>query len=408
MIILPAIALLFSAGAPTPAPSAPTPPARLAELVKKLGDKSYRAREDAARQLLLQGSAAVAVLKEGTRDLDPEVSERCRQLLIQGPALERKNKLAALVADPKAPPPKDLPGLERFLKATGDSKEARELYAEMASVHMHVLEAAEKNVKEAARYYSEFCTGAYARYLGAGQMTRRYTFDNLFASRAEITFFLFLSGDSRSRGQNIEGPNYAGILFNGDQITNAIDPKRGSESMRKIFLDWLEHEPMAHLQQQGFQLAAKAELKEALPIALRLLEKKDHNNNSNGKAQIMLSLPKLGGKEHIKVLEQYLDNSTEVTSVNFGDGRQLTVQMRDVAMGAQIQLAGEKTADYGYDTRYGGGANQPYPHYYGFADDKSRDDAHAKWKEWKSKNMKGASGPTPDAKSPDKKGPEKK
>ena len=53
-------ALLLSAvlGLPTPA-APPAPDARLQELVKRLGDKSYRAREDAARELLRRGSAAL-------------------------------------------------------------------------------------------------------------------------------------------------------------------------------------------------------------------------------------------------------------------------------------------------------------------------------------------------------------
>jgi hypothetical protein len=401
MIILPAITLLFLVAAPTPAPSPPTPPSRLAELVKKLGDKSYRAREDAARQLLLQGSTAVAVLTDGTKNEDPEVSERCRQLLIQGPVLERNKKLAALLADPKAPPPKDLAGLERFLKIAGDSKESREMYAEMASFHIHILEAADKNPKEAARLYDDFCGQLYSRFM-SDQGAQRYTYPNIFSARGDIAFFLFVSGDSRMRGNN--GANYAGVAFNGSQIVDAIDAKQGTATMRKLFLDWLEHESASHLQQQGFQLAARTELKEALPVALKLLEKKD--NNAFGKAQVMLALTKLGGKEHIKVLEPYLADTNQVTSINFGDGRQFLVQMRDVAMAAQIQLAGEKMADYGYDTRYGAG--QLYPYYYGFPDNTSRDNAHAKWKEWSGKNLKNPKGAATDAKTPEKKGPEKK
>jgi hypothetical protein len=403
MSALPVIALLFLVEAPTPAASPPIPPARLAELVKKLGDKSYRAREDAARQLLLQGSAAVAVLTEGTKDLDPEVSERCRQLLIQAPALERNKKLAALVADPTAPPPKDLAGLDRFLKVAGDNKESREIYAEMASHHIHILEAADKNPKQAARLYDDFCLQLYSRFM-SDQGARRYTYDNIFSSRGDITFFLFVSGDARVRNNNV-GSNYVGVAFNGSQLVNAIDAKQGTATMRKLFLDWLEKESLSHLQQQGFQLAARTELKEALPVALNLLEKKD--NNPFGKAQVMLALTKLGGKEHIKVFEPYLADTKQVTSINFGDGRQFQVQMRDVAMAAQIQLAGEKIADYGYDNRYAGG-QQLYPYYYGFPDDKSRDDAHAKWKEWAGKNLKTTAGAAKDTKTPEKKGQEKK
>jgi hypothetical protein len=162
------------------------------------------------------------------------------------------------------------------------------------------------------------------------------------------------------------------------------------------------------MQQRGFQLASQAGLKEALPIALRLLEKKDQQ--SYAKAQVILALAKLGTKEHIPLLNKYLDDTTNLGSINFGNGPQLTVQLRDVAMAVQIQLAGQKLGDYGYDTRYTGAGFTSY-HYYGFPEEadgksKARDEAHAKWKEWAKKNLGKAAAEKPPAKTEPK--PEKK
>jgi hypothetical protein len=158
--------------------------------------------------------------------------------------------------------------------------------------------------------------------------------------------------------------------------------------MRKLFLDWLEKEPMSHLQQRGFMLASQAGIKEALPLALKMLEKKDRD--TYGKANVMVALVKLGSKEHIKVLEPFLKDETQVQSINFGNGPQLTIQVRDVAMGVQIQLAGQRLTEYGFDNRFGTGGQSVYC--YGFPDDgdgksKARDEAHAKWKEWAKKNL---------------------
>jgi len=367
-------------GAPTP-PPAPAD-AKLNDLVRKLGDKSYRNRETAARELLRRGSASVAVLTQGTKDADPEVSERCRQLLPQAAALERNEKIGLLLNDPSAPPPKGLAGLERFLKVTGDDKAAREMYAEMLAIHHRTIEMAETDARAAAEQYREFCDDAYNRWQTAAR-TGRYSYDNMFSTRADMTFFLFLSGDSRVR-KNDAGVNRSSILLNGNQIATAITGKDGNLAMRKLFLDWLENEPQTYLQQRGFQLAAQANVKEALPIVVRLLEKP--GKDTYGKAQIMTALVKLGSKEHIKLLDRYLSDSSELTSINFGNGQVLKVQVRDVAMGVQLQLAGEKMTDYGFDNRFGGGW-QSY-HYYGFGDDKARDEAHAKWKEWSKKNLK--------------------
>src|SRR5262245_14184734 len=178
-------------GAPTPPQSAAD--ARLDDLVRKLGDKSYRNRETAARELLRRGSASVAVLTAGTKDTDPEVSERCRQLLPQAASLERNERIALLVRDPSAPPPKGLAGLERFLKVTGDDKAAREMYAEMLAIHYRTIEAAETDPRAAAEQYREFCDDSYNRWQAAAR-AGRYSYDNMFSTRADMTFFLFLSG----------------------------------------------------------------------------------------------------------------------------------------------------------------------------------------------------------------------
>jgi len=369
-------------GAPTPESNGNLDP-KLSQLVRQLGAKSYRAREDAARDLLKRGAGAVAALADGIKDTDPEVSERCRQLLPQAAALERNEKLATLTKDPSSPPPKGLAGLERFLKITGDNKEGRELYAELLSIHHRTLEAAEEDIKKATEQFRQFCDEAYNKWR-SGINAGRYSYDTLFSTRADITYFLFVSSDARIRKNDVAFSR-ASILLNGNQISNAISEKDGTPAMRKIFLDWLENETQVNFQQRGFTIASQANLKEARPIALKLLERKEQQ--SYGKAQILIALLKLGTKDDIAKLEPLMADKTVVTTVNFGNGKPLTVQIRDVAMGVALQLAGQKLVDFGFDNRFAGGASTSYL-YYGFPDDKTRDEAIAKWKDWVAKNPK--------------------
>ncbi len=376
------LALASLLGAPAPDTTGNTDP-KLAQLVHQLGAKSYRAREDAARNLLKRGAGAVAALSDGIKDIDPEVSERCRQLLPQAAALDRNEKLAALTKDPSVPPPKGLAGLERFLKITGDNKGSRELYAELLSIHHRTLEAAEEDPKKATEQFRQFCDDAYNKWR-AGINAGRYSYDTMFATRADITFFLFVAADARIRKNNAAVGN-ASILLNGNQINNAISEKDGTPAMRKIFLDWLENETQVNFQQRGFAIAALADLKEARPIALKLLERKEQQ--SYGKAQILIALLKLGTKEDIAKLVPLMEDKTVITTVNFGNGKPLTVQIRDVAMGVALQLGGQKPVDFGFDNRFAAGASTSYL-YYGFPDDKTRDEAISKWKEWIAKNPK--------------------
>lgn len=367
-------------GAPTPPAAAPTQ--QLNDLVRKLGDKSYRTRETAARELLRQGSAAVSVLTEGAKDADPEVSERCRQLLPQAASLERTDKLNAFLKDLKAPPPKGLPGVENFLKITGDTKIGRELYAEMLAIHHIALEAAEDNPRKATEYYQQFCDEAYQRYQ-SGARTGRYSYDNMFNSRADITFFLVISGDARLR-KNTAGVNRSYILLYGNQVNKALTEGESSETMRKLFLDWLGGDLEINLQQRGFMLAAQNNMKDAVPVILKMLEKP--GQQTYAKAQVMIALAKLGGKEHLAKLEPYLSDKTVVASVN----GTIQVQIRDVALGVSVLIAGQTLADYGFDARFGGSPAQYY--HFSFPDSqqgtesKSRETALAKWRQWIEKN----------------------
>jgi hypothetical protein len=379
-------------GSPVGSPPAP------ADLVKKLGDKSFKIRHDAAYQLVRQGSAAVPALMDGTRDPDPEVSERCRLLLPQAEALERNEKLTELLRDPAAAPPKGLAGLEQFLKITGDSRVAREVYAELMGIFFEGMEAREKDAKKAGEIFQQFCDEAYARYRASIQ-TGRYSPDAAYNTPADITFFYVMAGDTRLKQSGLRNSGRGQILLNGTKVQTGLTSGERAPVMKKLFLHWLENEPESYMQSRGFQLAAQAKLPEALPIAVKLLEKKDQLGNSYGKAQIMTTLVGLATKDHIRLVEPYLTNKDVVTTVNFGNGKQTTVQLRDVAMGVCVQLAGQKPLDYGFDTsQFGGGFSPSSYIYYGFSDDKSRDDAHAKWKDWATKNLK-PDGKTPEAKT---------
>src|SRR6476661_4523531 len=209
MSISAALALASLIGAPTPAP-APGPSARPEELVRLLGDKSYRIREVAARELVRRGSAAVDALTTATKDTDPEVSERAKQLLPQAAAVERNEKLAQLLKDPAAPAPKGLAGLDRFLKAAGDNKEARELYAEMMAIHYRTIEAADVKPQAAAEQFGQFCNEAYQKWQ-SGAWAGRCSYENLFGGRSELTFGLFLRANSRL-GQHYYGITRSSIL----------------------------------------------------------------------------------------------------------------------------------------------------------------------------------------------------
>src|SRR5215471_3477478 len=55
--------------------------AKAAEVIKKLGDESFTIREAAQGELKAMGVAVIPILRQNTRDPDPEISARCKRIL---------------------------------------------------------------------------------------------------------------------------------------------------------------------------------------------------------------------------------------------------------------------------------------------------------------------------------------
>jgi hypothetical protein len=370
-------------------PTESTPPAtetQIQELVQKLGDRSFRTREAAASKIVEIGSRSIESLKKGTKNKDPEISERCNQLLPIIATIDRQEKMAALLKDPKSPLPTGLAGLQEFVKIVGDSAATRELYKDIMFTHSSIVEGAAEGTPDGMKEFGSYCTDAYNKWYAATRVGR-YSYDDILTSQSDVAMFFFVAGGvSKARTLN-ENYSQMSIMINSTQIPTFLSGPKASPAIQKLFLNWMINEPQTYLTQQGFQVAANANMKEVLPVALKILHKKENSNYQ--KAQAAIALVKLGSKDNIKDIESLLKDKTVVGTVNFGNGGQQTIQVRDVAMGVAVQLAGQKPADFGFDaSRANMMASGSSYVYYGFPSDEVRDSSHKKWDEWASKNLK--------------------
>ena len=147
-------------------------------------------------------------------------------------------------------------------------------------------------------------------------------------------------------------------------------------------------------------LALQNNLKEGLDPALELL--KADGMSQHFKQYAMLTVAKLGGKEHIPLIEPYLDDKTVCTTHTTMQGGKRTMyqtQLRDVALVAIIHLSGKDPKDFGFNRLVRG---EPYlfnPGTMGFEKeendekDEARDAAFAKWREFQEKQQGAAPAP---------------
>jgi hypothetical protein len=397
------LAFFAASGLPHQAP--PTDPCP--ELVRQLGEKSYRVRTAAAAELARMGSAAVPALRDGARHLDPEIAAQCRRLLPQAEARQRKENLDALVNDTTPPPAKlggaergpqprpsgpestanQLAGLEPFLKVTGDNRSARELYAELMREHGRAMELREQDPREAIRAFNEVGEQSEAQVREAYKKGAKTKYEAMNPTPAEIALFLVFSADPRVS----DGPRHRAfnnvLALSPPKLKAALTEGRFAAPMRKLFINWLVNDRSTYFRLLGFAVAAEVKLPDFAPAMVRLIEGTD--SSAEIKAGAMVSLLKSGSAGEVKVLSRYLTDPTVVCVHVTDNGQRIKTQLRDVAMGVSLQLAGQHPRDYGLtDDRFGPGVFGIPRHlyYYGFLDDKARDAAHKKWKEWVDKN----------------------
>src|SRR4029079_4808174 len=106
------------------------------------------------------------------------------------------------------------------------------------------------------------------------------------------------------------------------------------------------------------------------------------------RATALLGFARLGTRDDVKELAPFLSDHLQIAITNINGGR-ATVQMRDVALGAAVQLAGQGMSDAGFERKPPTGLTSvPSYIYYAFTTAEKRAAAHEKWKEWAAANLK--------------------
>jgi hypothetical protein len=363
-----------------PADAAESP----ADLVRKLGDKSFKVRTEAAMQLVKLGSAALPALTDGSSHPDLEVADQCRKLIPQAIAKDQEEKLAEFLRHPEAPPPRGLAGAEQFFKVTGDSKAAREVYVDLMKQHRDAMLARESDPKAASDMFVRYGEEMHKRMRERAK-TAKTKFELMVTSRTELTFYFVFAADPSIK---IVPKHYIfqWMLVMSPTLRDGLTEGEHSAVMRKLFTNWLFNEQEDLFQQAGFELVAQTKMPDFLPQAVRVIN--DPAASAKVRAMAMVSLRQVGSKEHVKILTPHLTDKTEVYVATLGAGLVFRTQLRDVALGMSVHLAGEGPDQYGLsDRRFGVGRGAPQClYFYGFQDQASRDGSHAKWKEWLKKN----------------------
>jgi hypothetical protein len=358
---------------------------RAIQLVQQLGDSSFKVRDKATAELDRLGSAAIDALRDGVKNPDPEISDRCRKLLPKALDLRFQEQIDVLLAKPDATVPMDLPGIKRWVDIAGSNKQSKQLYAKLAKEHRGILLEIESEPGDANQRFLTFCRELYEQVIRPVPAPEQ----RHVVTDTEILLFLFLGTDSRCIKPNAKAAAlanpYATIFLDSSRITELLTGKESSDAVKKLFLAWLEQERYGLLVRRGFMLAAEANLKEAVPLAFKIAANSDLPPAS--RAYPMIGVVKMLRREHIKGMEPLLRDKTVVGRVRV-DAEIVPVELRDVALALSIYASGQRPVDYGFD-RFQPNPNIVASSYLHFPiSETKREGAHTKWKEWVATQMK--------------------
>jgi hypothetical protein len=355
--------------------------AKARECVKQLANTKFKVRDTAEKQLIALGLASLDALKEGEKDADLHVQERCRNLQPTIRALTLQKRIDSFLANRDGPIPENLPFAAAFLKLTADSKEARKLYADVLVINPQMLDAIDQDKTKGVGLFQAYCQEIQqqTQYVQGIDYRERQK----MITRAHVAMYFLLSSEmSADKSGRISSYGYT--FLNAPTLNETlIRDDATTAPFRKLFLNWIEKEPQPYMVQRAVQIAAEARMKEALPLVLKLMNRKDLQGYT--RAQTVLLLTKVGTKEHLKEVEPLLDDKSVIG--NFGINNKMgQVQMRDVGLAVCIKLSGQKMSSYPFDVMQGADDNLYMSYIYcAFSSEEKREEAHKQYKDWKAK-----------------------
>ncbi len=346
--------------------------ARVADLVRQLGDRSFRVRQQAARSLRQIGLPAITALQNAVKSPDLEVRVRAGQLLEDVEQLELERRLELFLRKADNQSDNVLLGWKRYRESVGGDRVARELFVEMQRAEPKLFRMLELGGKELVAEYETRCVELQADY-AHGHLHK--------TALGSVCTLLFVGSDpTLTVSEQAAGAVYNFAHYN--EFRAALSSGEKVSQLRKLLGGWIAR-PGAVATYQRTRLAMRHNLREGLVPALEVLG----NGVANWQLQYaILAVGKLGGREHVPGLEKLLDNQTVLGTMKSKNQPVFTCEVRDVVLAVILHLTGQDPKQYGFERLRQDSQYLFSPNTAGFKSDAARETAFKKWAEWKAAN----------------------
>jgi hypothetical protein len=345
------------------AAAAPDEPAE--KLVRRLGDDSYEAREQAAERLLELGASARPALEAATADDDLEIALRARLLLETLALRELDDRLADLRAG-KAVDRSGLPLWKLWVKAAGDDAASATLYAEAVAAAPELFVAASADPEsEGSRRTAEWLVVQQGRIAAGGDAKADFA-----------AAVLFLGGMPQLRVEGLSVAPVAQLLRTRPEVREAFGAGDRAGPLGRLLVHWVRRKG------NRYQLRLLEELKVAGAAAAAIEIAGETGESAHLRGSALLVAGRTGDPSLLPSLVRFLDDETTVGNYTSA-GVRSTTRLGDVALAAAVRLTGQNAEEYGFAHQAAGVTTSAT--LCGFTDDKKREAALRRWKEWSAK-----------------------
>lgn len=306
-------------------------------LIQQLGAPEFMKRQQAMTALSGLGRSVVEPVQRALQSEDPEVRLRAKFVLQVLRNANRERVLEAFLVGDEPEAAAELPGWAQFRALAGDHPEGRTLYAQMLQDEADFLDA----------IFHADVPGTpvdVSRELAA----RTFELQQQLRSRQAIPISSVSALLLVAAGSNVDLASQSGLmtLCYRTEFDRAIRSGPQQLPLRRMLGRVVAKDSDESLLAQRLHFTLNYELPEGLDPARVVL---DHRvGNPHIRMFAILVVAKLGREaEDTRILERTLDDETEIAALHRLGDRQITTQLRDVALASLVHRAGEPLADYG-------------------------------------------------------------
>ncbi len=343
--------------------------ARILILVRQLGHSRFQSRQQAAEDLKEIGLPALPALQKALVDDDPEIRHRSRRLIDEIERRAYEQRLEAYLSDPEGAPDDLLPGLDVFRETIGVEPAACRLLVDMLRAEPDLFRAWEE---QAPRVADEFVS-QFSRVQRAcmTKQTRE-------AAQTSVCALMFVGADPEVP---VAEPMISGVsnfaryrefreLLNGPH----------AEAYRKLLGRWIAR-PGAVGAAQKMTLAMQYDLSEGLIPAQETIAR--GNRRSATRQYSILAIGKLGGSEHLPLLERLLKDDHVLAATRTRGKVTYSIKTQDVALAALLHMTGQKPKGYHFKRLRRNAISVFSLSTAGFYNEEDRFAALEKWAAWR-------------------------